>query len=909
MNQNLFEKYGIKEVADVTFYRIERKEETFESLREITVSSILKSALTQRMVYPMENGAGADEGFEALVFEDAELITGRNYNCDDEIIVREVYTFTVEEKNDGKSSPEKWKTWKDVKDTINGTKQKNGNIPPVLVNVENPMREVGSEYKRKDSPSDSPKDDTPISVTVLNSTPTKNGEKNSKLSTDVIAVKDVMVTLELPYVNDESRKSLDPDKEIGTHEFTYPQQILMAFAKNQNLIDKTGTRYTFKNSDKLFGDIVFDSDFAPSTHTTERIVVVGLPNKMDATTYDIQEVLDEIKKLTTIFPAKAYNVVYNDYAELIVENEMGYYDPAFLGYATSGHSISAFTQSTEDNGTSSYAKWSQNKKGTDLALSLAKTWGDFEHESINDAIDALREQKLILDVQKESALRGIQRVYGGYKVMAGKLKAGESDEDNASNEYRYLGRDFKEFGDNLRSKYSLSSVLDALNIIALTNDLTQNPNISVAVANIDKGAKPSNRAIYIDEIDKANLAASAYIYLLTNKNEHKLSSDKDGIFWFIDKKGNKVYYQDKIFAGTKNLALVIIGDKGLIFVVNRHGTKDTEKIAWLVNENGYLTNNQCKTVVDNGLIHTIDITDEDETFDATCTVKSMKICKINKMVNRYVPVLYLDTLKVSTLEQTAEQTAAEGGKGNAQLIIWDYGKEITLTLEDALYSPASMSAMIGSYEGTDFTKGVKTTKRIDRTEKCTAKRSFIVPAGNSKGVPSEGDMTAQAVYIDLNTMKPYQDGAPIAEGEVYLKYTRSVAYGDNSLGNTIEISADKFPGTYKIVGDTFARNKTTGEDQRFQFVIPQAKMSSEQTITLEAEGDPTVFDMTLTVLRPDDGVMVKLIQYDVVENEEENDGSTMVKGTENLNLLDDAEMYRVSADNIDDENYIGATEY
>lgn len=36
-----------------------------------------------------------------------------------------------------------------------------------------------------------------------------------------------------------------------------------------------------------------------------------------------------------------------------------------------------------------------------------------------------------------------------------------------------------------------------------------------------------------------------------------------------------------------------------------------------------------------------------------------------------VPVLYLDTLKVSTLEQTAEDTAAKGGKGNADLIIWD----------------------------------------------------------------------------------------------------------------------------------------------------------------------------------------------------------------------------------------------
>ena len=273
------------------------------------------------------------------------------------------------------------------------------------------------------------------------------------------------------------------------------------------------------------------------------------------------------------------------------------------------------------------------------------------------------------------------------------------------------------------------------------------------------------------------------------------------------------------------------------------------------------------------------------------------------------PVLYLDTLKVSTIEQTAQQTSATGGKGNAQLIIWDYGKEITLTLQDALYSPASMSAMLGSYEGNDFTKGVKETKRIDRTEKCVAKRSFIVPAGNSKGVPSEGENTAQAVYIDLNTMQPYQDGAPIAEGEVYLKWTRSVAYGDNSLGNTIEISAEKFPGTYKVVGDTYARSKATGEDQRFQFVIPQAKMSSEQTITLEAEGDPTVFDMTLTVLRPDDGVMVKLIQYDVVENEEENDGSTMVKDTENLNLLDDAEMFKVSAEGDDDNEAIGATEY
>jgi hypothetical protein len=51
--------------------------------------------------------------------------------------------------------------------------------------------------------------------------------------------------------------------------------------------------------------------------------------------------------------------------------------------------------------------------------------------------------------------------------------------------------------------------------------------------------------------------------------------------------------------------------------------------------------------------------------------------------------MYFDTLKVSSLEQTAEDTSARGGTGNPNLITWDFGKEITVSLEDALYTPAS----------------------------------------------------------------------------------------------------------------------------------------------------------------------------------------------------------------------------
>ena len=49
----------------------------------------------------------------------------------------------------------------------------------------------------------------------------------------------------------------------------------------------------------------------------------------------------------------------------------------------------------------------------------------------------------------------------------------------------------------------------------------------------------------------------------------------------------------------------------------------------------------------------------------------------------------------------------------------------------------------------------------------------------------------------------------------------------------------------------------------FQFVIYKAKVSAENTITLQADGDPSTFNLNLTVLRNSDGKMMDLIQYKV----------------------------------------------
>lgn len=802
-NQNLFEKYGIKEVADVTFYRIERKNETYESQRKIAVSSILKGALELKTVYPLVGGLGDEEGFEAYVFTDAELMRGRNYECDDEITVTETFVFDYVSADNTKLEKadidyEKLIDKKDKTYEVSSKTIINPDLGKVLKD------EDFTDYNRANSEI--------VGFVTVTEPQMVEGMETEDVVDDDKYITTYKAVFKVTYGHKiESGTLPDESKYPGTHEYSYEEQILMLFAKNQNLIDKTGVRYQFKEAATMFGNLVFNDNFAVAPSSTERVVVCGLAGRFTPVGYDLEEIKNAITGLTQTYSAKAYDVTYTDYAELVVEDEMGYYNPNYLGYnyqrKMDGTSVINFF-----NDEKTYEKHFED---IDFALDGAEMWGKDEHYSINDAIDALRQKKKIIDAGEENGLTGINSIYGGYKVNDETPLAGGTDLVD-TNKYQYgVGNTTLA---NRTSLYSLEKVLEQLNVIAARDAEVIGKDLKVTA-----NGETSNRAIYVKVDGSVDTAAGAYIYLLTNKNAKRLDTDKDGIFQFEDKKGNILYYQDRVFTGVETLALVIIGNKGLIFVVNRHGNKNIEKVAWMINTKGYVTNSQAKTLVKNGLIHTVDVTVNDETFEATCTVGQFKVRKTEKVVNRYVPVLFLDTLKVSTLEQTAQQTSATGGRGNAELIIWDYGKEITLTLEDALYTPASMSAMLGAYKGSDFTKGVKETKKIDRTEKCTAARSFIVPSGNSKGVPSEGDMTAQAVYIDLATMQPYQDGAPIAEGEVYLKWTRSIAYGDNSLGNTIEISADSFPGTYKIVGDTFARNKTTGEDQRFQFVIPQAK--------------------------------------------------------------------------------------
>lgn len=430
----------------------------------------------------------------------------------------------------------------------------------------------------------------------------------------------------------------------------------------------------------------------------------------------------------------------------------------------------------------------------------------------------------------------------------------------------------------------------------------------------------------------------------------------------------------------------------------------------------------------------------------------------------YTPVLVLDTLKVSTIEKSAEKVTANGGKGNKKLITWNFGKELSLNLTDALFSPASMSLIWGgklNAKMTDYTSvivkaniankygalhystkaypspaltdeewelifraatetevpsgraggndtiywvensnndepyieenrtilrqryfkrlwveeytqtisetGKEPTERkpftidefnkvsgfttstqlnewfqsqpalpeiilnqiftyinelkklgtieteiydtevVDRMEKCIVrdKNGLVISTAEQKKNLLKfyrNDQTSSyVIYYDAKTMLPLLsvtdegfisgwdaatnegkvydkdfnrktdvDAFKIRQGTIYYKWSRTVkrkiGEDDGVLGKTFVIDAETFPDTYKIVGETYIREQKTGKDQRYQFTIHRAQVSSDTSITLEAEGDPTTFEMQIDVLTPPNDIQMELKQIDVEED-------------------------------------------
>lgn len=104
----------------------------------------------------------------------------------------------------------------------------------------------------------------------------------------------------------------------------------------------------------------------------------------------------------------------------------------------------------------------------------------------------------------------------------------------------------------------------------------------------------------------------------------------------------------------------------------------------------------------------------------------------------------------------------------------------------------------------------------------------------------EATLTLEDALLSVDTLN-----AMLSDGKVV----------SDTNSDIITITANGFPGTYTVVGKTYARDED-GTDHLLTFVIWKAKVQSEASFEMSADGDPSTLSMTLKVLRAEENATI-----------------------------------------------------
>lgn len=204
------------------------------------------------------------------------------------------------------------------------------------------------------------------------------------------------------------------------------------------------------------------------------------------------------------------------------------------------------------------------------------------------------------------------------------------------------------------------------------------------------------------------------------------------------------------------------------------------------------------------------------------------------------PVIFFDTLKVSTIENKSDSAEATGGQGNNRLLSWDFGRTASLTMQDALLSDLTISLLAGNAVQSDNVQLVGREVLTVETGSVTLKETpeaGSVTVYKMAGSIMDTELTGATVTGKDVTITGATDG-----DKVMVFYTYLMATG----ASKITFSGNAFPATYKVVGDTVVKGED-GVNRKMQFVIPKAKLKSDFTLTMDA-GNVATFDFNLDVL-------------------------------------------------------------
>ena len=231
----------------------------------------------------------------------------------------------------------------------------------------------------------------------------------------------------------------------------------------------------------------------------------------------------------------------------------------------------------------------------------------------------------------------------------------------------------------------------------------------------------------------------------------------------------------------------------------------------------------------------------------------------NQTFEKDEPVIYFDTAKTSTIEGAATTVYAQGGKGNSRLIAWEGERTVTFTMEDALISPLGFSILSGAgiveatgskainvhmtsqVEGTIATNSVT----VDLTNAIPQNGTLLDEEDNIYGfiLDNSGniserlkDKEVSGNRITFNKVQT-EAGKVIILVDYYVKMTSGV--------QQLEVTPDKFAGSYYLEASTLFRRQEDGVDMPAQFVIPNVKIQSAFNFSMASTGDPSTFTFTM----------------------------------------------------------------
>ena len=252
---------------------------------------------------------------------------------------------------------------------------------------------------------------------------------------------------------------------------------------------------------------------------------------------------------------------------------------------------------------------------------------------------------------------------------------------------------------------------------------------------------------------------------------------------------------------------------------------------------------------------------------------AVTVCDVTlyDLITKY-PVMYFDTLQVTSIDGATEVTEIQGGKGNSILASISHTKNIDVQFDDAIMTMSSLAVLTGGELNTasDTAKITMTQTEIVEVAKdatsitlgeAVKANSYVYIGKIIDGIVSTVTRTTDKVAGNTNAVEISEFYNFAAEGEdisgkyrVFYEYELGVEDG-RSLSE-LTVLADKFAGTYRFIGDTMLFNQFTGLNDVFQIEIPRLKLDGAFSFSLNAAVDAVAFSFKGKALRDDFGKLI-----------------------------------------------------